>query len=255
MAGLYQQHVLEDGQTRVILLQPSEDESSTIECELQVISLNHENSQYEALSYTWGPPYKGYDQPDQVMKFCGFDRSIKANLHDALRRLRNANAVRSIFVDALSIDQQNPAERSEQVAQMAKIYRGASEVIMWLGEDSPSCDASAIIPLCCGFWQRSLRKTHLYNPKWWELEGMDQSEINATDAAFDRMFEDYCGSTMRPMFAPMHRKWSSDALSRPRSAILLWLWYSFVFFFNRTYFHRRWVLQEVYVAQRARVLC
>ena len=41
-----------------------------------------------------------------------------------------------LWIDALCIDQENPLERNQQVAQMRDIYKGATEVIVFLGEES-----------------------------------------------------------------------------------------------------------------------
>ena len=56
------------------------------------------------------------------------------NLHRALLRLRLKSESRTLWIDAVCIDQHNMAERSRQVAMMGRIYRQASCVNVWLGE-------------------------------------------------------------------------------------------------------------------------
>lgn len=46
--------------------------------------------------------------------------------------------------DALCIDQTNVKERSQQVAQMAKIYSQASKVVAWIGGEFSHHDRFAI---------------------------------------------------------------------------------------------------------------
>lgn len=91
---------------------------------------------YEALSYVWGPAgnpvtidiYNGGlgTQPRWTLQ-------IGQNLALALRHLRDANRSRALWVDALSINQGDIAERNRQVMRMASIYRLADSVIVWLG--------------------------------------------------------------------------------------------------------------------------
>jgi hypothetical protein len=40
-----------------------------------------------------------------------------------------------IWIDALCINQNDPSERNSQAGQMGKIYKGAAQVIVWLGKE------------------------------------------------------------------------------------------------------------------------
>ncbi|KAF2803485.1 uncharacterized protein BDZ99DRAFT_399646, partial [Mytilinidion resinicola] len=90
-----------------------------------------EHPTYEALSYTWGDM-----STTTTMDLCGHPFSISNNLESALRHLRQDSEWRDLWVDAICIDQSNMPERSAQVLKMAEIYRHASKVIVWLGEES-----------------------------------------------------------------------------------------------------------------------
>ncbi|KAH6622246.1 heterokaryon incompatibility protein-domain-containing protein [Boeremia exigua] len=59
--------------------------------------------------------------------------SITENLDCALRHLRYKVMPRTLWVDALSMDQSNIQERNHQVQMMGKIYSTAKIVIVWLG--------------------------------------------------------------------------------------------------------------------------
>jgi len=83
---------------------------------------------YVALSYVWG------DARD-VVEIRVNDRplAITRNLFFALYHLRRLDSPVSLWVDAICIDQNNVAERNEQVRFMQEIYRRAEGCIAWLG--------------------------------------------------------------------------------------------------------------------------
>ncbi|KAF2127845.1 HET-domain-containing protein [Dothidotthia symphoricarpi CBS 119687] len=87
---------------------------------------------YEALSYTWGEPVF----PEIVMDVAsGTVTHITENLFDALQALRNENAPRLLWADAVCIHQFNLNEKGHHVAQMGAVYRNASSVTVWLGQE------------------------------------------------------------------------------------------------------------------------
>jgi ankyrin repeat protein len=84
---------------------------------------------YEALSYVWGDitPVRYITLGDQ-------DVSITPNLHSALIHLRSPETVRTLWVDALCINQSVHGERNQQVRIMGDIYKSARQVVVWLGD-------------------------------------------------------------------------------------------------------------------------
>lgn len=104
-----------------------------IRCSLLPVYLRNDCPRYEALSYTWGRSYS----PRHIF-LNGSLFAITPSLYGALKRLRRNDASRVLWVDALSIDQSNIPERGKQVLLMKLIYSCASNVIIWLGEDSVS---------------------------------------------------------------------------------------------------------------------
>jgi hypothetical protein len=76
---------------------------------------------FEALSYTWGrPPFKHNILIDgQVFQ-------IGPNLEAALRELRKHGPSRRLWIDAISINQQDEEERHQQVQMMQDIFITAS---------------------------------------------------------------------------------------------------------------------------------
>src|ERR1700753_4144230 len=83
---------------------------------------------YEALSYTWGSPERSCEITidDQTL-------AITENLDRALRYLRYISVDRILWVDLISINQENLEERNHQVAHMRDIYKHAERVLIWLG--------------------------------------------------------------------------------------------------------------------------
>jgi hypothetical protein len=60
---------------------------------------------------------------------------IPSNLYSALKRLRFERVFkRRIWADAVCINQEDMAERSQQVCMMRDIFANASQVPIWLGD-------------------------------------------------------------------------------------------------------------------------
>ncbi|KAJ4372098.1 hypothetical protein N0V83_003871 [Neocucurbitaria cava] len=89
---------------------------------------------YYALSYTWG------DEPDlHPISLNGSTRFIRSNLFHALQRIRLRSGGIHVWIDSICIRQEDEMEKKSQVKQMAKIYKNATGVMVWLGEkDSTS---------------------------------------------------------------------------------------------------------------------
>jgi hypothetical protein len=88
---------------------------------------------YEALSYVWG------STKDQVVIYIEanikFSLKVTKNLNVAIRYLQYQTTSRTVWIDAISIDQANLEERSHQVSRMGDVYRLARHVLAWLGPD------------------------------------------------------------------------------------------------------------------------
>ncbi|KAH6702821.1 heterokaryon incompatibility protein-domain-containing protein [Leptodontidium sp. MPI-SDFR-AT-0119] len=122
----YQPLELGSSQFRILELYPGPF-GDRISCSIIKSSLDSK-PEYEALSYTWGNP-----RHLRWISLNGFDHPITASLEVALQYLRNTDAVRRLWVDALCINQMDSEERSHQVNQMRSIYQSASTVLAWLG--------------------------------------------------------------------------------------------------------------------------
>jgi hypothetical protein len=118
---------------RIITLLPvSASDSNEIRILLDTIQIQRGNeSQYEALSYTWGSA----EDPVAIYVGASGDQiiSVTQNLASALQYLRHETEERHLWVDAVCIDQKNLQERSEQVLKMADVYQIAKRAVVWLG--------------------------------------------------------------------------------------------------------------------------
>jgi hypothetical protein len=117
---------------RVFRIEPVLHSSGQIRCEMKAVKLK-EKPIYSALSYTWGSAEDG-----QEVLLNGEPIYMRSNLCQFLRVLQSCQVPGSgdwLWADAICINQADVEERGQQVASMGKIYRGASQMFAWLGED------------------------------------------------------------------------------------------------------------------------
>lgn len=127
-------------QIRLLHVQPSSNHDDPIKCSLSVHDLD-KHPEFTALSYEWGrPPRKADDKPTIRINFL-WTLEIQANLDEALRHLRQPDEPLVIWVDAVCINQNDNAEKGQQVGLMAEIYGSASQTYVWLG---PSANGSEL---------------------------------------------------------------------------------------------------------------
>lgn len=120
---------------RLLILHPSEDASALLDLTLREVSLDDfpcDTNAYEALSYVWGIP------TGNVSCTCDSQQLlITPNCDEALRQLRHAKEPRTLWVDAICIDQggseESVQERNVQITLMGQIYRHATRTLCWLG--------------------------------------------------------------------------------------------------------------------------
>lgn len=125
---LYQR--LGQNEIRLAHVLPAGDDSSLVNVRLETVSLDPKPD-YDALSYCWGDP-----QVTRPICVNGEIVNITVNLEAALRQLRSEaqDAGIRLWADAISINQNDHSERSQQVSIMFQIYEKASTVRIWLGE-------------------------------------------------------------------------------------------------------------------------
>ncbi|KAI0166475.1 heterokaryon incompatibility protein-domain-containing protein [Xylariaceae sp. FL1272] len=98
-------------------------------------SVSSKRIEYEALSWCWGN-----DDPEYAVKILEDDKTFKIKVRRdlalALKYLRKSDEARTLWIDAICINQDDPEERNHQVQMMSRIYTRAKQVCIWLGEDT-----------------------------------------------------------------------------------------------------------------------
>ncbi|KPM42000.1 hypothetical protein AK830_g4586 [Neonectria ditissima] len=97
---------------------------------------------YTALSYVWGDP-----AAREPITCAGQDCNITHSLYEGLRRIRGETGIKTVWADAICINQADNAEKGRQVDLMGTIYEKASKVFVWLGEDGAGSSKVAFTAL------------------------------------------------------------------------------------------------------------
>ncbi|TAQ85358.1 hypothetical protein B7494_g6324 [Chlorociboria aeruginascens] len=117
---------------RLVHILPAPNFHDPIHCRLSHVTFA-QKPRYEALSYTWGS-----ENHQKKIILDGHDFGVTYNLFDALRYLRDTQVERGIWIDAISIQQEDIPERNKQLSIMPIIYERARVVLVWLGHTSAS---------------------------------------------------------------------------------------------------------------------
>lgn len=138
---------------------------------------------YEPLSYTW----KDYELasnneaendtcPGIFLENIGSFISIGTNCEKALCSVRRATAERTIWVDSICVNQDDPEERSRQVDLMQTIFAKAFTVMVYLGQESREQKSSLAMSLL----GQPDRLRH--------VDGLDQNETRSLKHLFERPY-------------------------------------------------------------------
>lgn len=135
----------EKNEIRVLVLHHADNFTDPVIADLKTHSLDDESytTIYQALSYTWGPPvFTG------SIKLNGYTFPVTENLEMALRFMRGKrqgpygavwgapNAPTYWWIDQICINQSDVEEKNQQISLMRRIYKLASAVSVWLGEEA-----------------------------------------------------------------------------------------------------------------------
>ncbi|KAB5516995.1 heterokaryon incompatibility protein-domain-containing protein [Coniochaeta sp. 2T2.1] len=138
----------------------------------------------------------------------GTSLQVTESLATAMGQLRERYSGRLFWIDAICINQQDPVERAAQVQLMRHIYQSAENVIIYLGEDCPGLDRAISL-----FYQLHEKAK----------VGRERGDIDRTTLET---------SVIRDIFPSPYEE----------------VWYRFHDLFNRPWFSRIWVIQEVAMA-------
>jgi hypothetical protein len=123
--------------------------SFTISCAIQAFSL-YDHPSYTAISYTWGSQYGICE-----VLVDGQPLLVPKNLWRFLTHAKGlaGDLAHWFWIDMLSINQSDFAERGQQVHLMPKIFSAADRVVVWLGpayrgSDTAMGALSGLLPDC-----------------------------------------------------------------------------------------------------------
>jgi hypothetical protein len=127
--GAYTYTPLERGHIRLMNLEPALDSHAPIRFSFHKDQLSDLEARYEAMSYTWGEPKLIF--PLYIEN--GTKVFVTQNLDCALRGVRLPTSSRTLWADAICINQNDNDEKALQIPMMAHIFRGANRVLAWVG--------------------------------------------------------------------------------------------------------------------------
>jgi len=134
MASAYSHIDSSEGEIRLLVVEPAANHGDPLVCSLLPAFLPLK-PQFKALSYTWGMPGLISD-----IQLNGEPFPIQENAAAALRRLRHQDKTRTVWIDAICINQTDIHEKEGQLVLMRSIYEQAEQVCVWLGEPTESTE-------------------------------------------------------------------------------------------------------------------
>ncbi|KAH7310612.1 heterokaryon incompatibility protein-domain-containing protein [Stachybotrys elegans] len=175
---------------------------------------------YDALSYSWGTA--GDEEYIHITDSADTQNppawlKIRQNLAAALRHLRYPDQPRTLWVDAICINQADIEERGRQVKRMGQIYPLSQKVIIWLGPESE--DSKHALETLEYFSQQV---EYIISHRWGDAPGAQEPD------------------------------WWRDGVALPYDEKT---WNSILSLLHRPWFERVWVLQEALSCDRVVLQC
>lgn len=209
---VYEYQPLKDDEIRLLLLQPGLP-GQDIVCVIVTERLQEIRS-YQALSYRWGDDAP--NKPIMILSYKSTSKSkshtlrdlrvpklhTRSNLFEALHQLRHPQETTTLYANALCINHDDEDEKYAQSSRTQEIFNKASNVIVWLGTETPASKmAFEFIPKI---------------PKILDMNGFDmlvKEDSNTYNQCWDALAE-----LMRnPLFS---RRWLIQELAVARKAVL-----------------------------------
>jgi hypothetical protein len=223
---------------RLLILHTADSsDPELISCQLENTLLDSE-VEYTALSYAWGDP------TNRKPIICdGSILHVTVNLFNALRELRHVDHSVRLWINAISINQQDNKEKSVQVRRMGEIYEKAQKVWVWLGEKSEVTSRA----------YRLIDELHSH----FDLENVDEIYFQMALEPWGVQLHS------RPDLRNNHFVTASAAMLKVEDALSINSqapgdisdWQALSQLFALPWFGRKWIIQEIILARKARVFC
>lgn len=147
-ADFYRPLDSENVEFRLLLLQAGKGDEP-VKCQLVHASLKdgtQDRPPYETISYCWG------DASEKGAIFLdGLEMVVPLSSATVLRRMRKPEEDRTVWIDAICINQDDVDERGKQVALMKEIYSKTAQNLIWLGEGNDEATEYCFIILTAAY--------------------------------------------------------------------------------------------------------
>ena len=122
---------------RLVILDPATDLEAPLSCSIVQHYRYNRSVKYAAVSYPWGEQEVS---PRNCLEIrddgdISYIR-ITAAVNNLLCNLRLPDGPRCLWIDAISLNQEDEIEKAHQIPAMGSIYEEAHEVLIWLGPDT-----------------------------------------------------------------------------------------------------------------------
>ncbi|KAK8053049.1 het-domain-containing protein [Apiospora saccharicola] len=209
---------------RVVDVLPASRDDLTIAYKLREVNLDNIGAQYEAVSYVWG---NANDR--RPIRCDGQLLEVTVNCWDALFHLRQEDGVRTLWIDAICIDQrcdqeQSVQERNHQIELMGRVYQRASRVLVWLGLQDEGGRILELFDFC---------ET---------VSNLEDDTDSTAEDDTDQATDDDAGLITEDIQTPLQERGPDFALD-------------FLLITDSAWFFRMWTLQEIAFASEASLIC
>lgn len=222
------QALVTDRSIRALDLLPGPS-GSTVQVEIREDNLDNCDP-FIALSYTWADA--NGDKSRSVTIQCREKGNLQEpwmrllvtkNCLAALQQLRSDRETQSFWIDAICIDQENDKEKELQIPLMRDIYSNARQVVLWLGEGTPQSDEALS-------FISDLTK---------EIQSARQQGLRVTEQPLFRQLIDAAGT----------------GSNHPPTGTQATFFANVFEIFNRDWWRRVWIIQEVALARDPWLVC
>jgi hypothetical protein len=175
-------------ETRLLAVEPGLPDDD-IRCRLTPLSLLRTPlPSYETISYVWGDSSA---RGSVLVNEQTLD--VPASTEHVLRRMRDAQQVRVLWIDSICIDQGDKDDRNYQVALMCDIYSRATQCLVWIGEEDGESIGQTFQELRDLYKEAQVRTDNFRTfketvwPGWWSVYG-EASSVKVDTEAMARLF-------------------------------------------------------------------
>ena len=127
---------LDKNEIRLICIQPGVG-TEDLEADILVANIAS-RPHYDVLSYVWGSDPNKH----KIKLSSGPVLMVGVDAAKMLMALRHPKSPKVVWIDAICIDQDDVLERNAQIQIMSLIFKQASNLCIWLGDNTPWCETA-----------------------------------------------------------------------------------------------------------------